>query len=134
MTVPSFLQPLVDPWLLFLSEDPVMRTFQVLLLLGGFLLIFLIFYVTRDILLRTHSFPYMLVSILLVAGLPVVGFFLYLLIRPARTLRERELFEMVRDLWEEEHFEPKTSSFAKTQVEKKKDPSPAAKAPETTAS
>ena len=31
------------------------------------------------------------ISILIVALLPVVGFFLYVLIRPARTIKEREL-------------------------------------------
>jgi hypothetical protein len=40
----------------------------------------------------------MFVAIVLVALLPVLGFFLYLLIRPARTLRERELYDMVARL------------------------------------
>lgn len=91
----STFQSFTEPWLLFLAEDPMMRLLQGAMLLTGVLVIFLVFFTTRDILLRTHSFLYMFVCIVLVAALPVAGFFLYLLIRPARTIRERELFAMV---------------------------------------
>lgn len=94
---PSF-QSFAEPWLLFLADDPVLRMLQLGMLLLGGVVIFLVFYTTRDILLRTHSFLYMFVAIVLVALLPVLGFFLYLLIRPARTLRERELYDMVARL------------------------------------
>ncbi|ALM09948.1 MAG TPA: hypothetical protein DEB30_02790 [Candidatus Peribacter riflensis] len=91
-------QSLFDPFLLFLSDDPVLRMIQGALLLGGALIIFLVFFTTRDILLRTHSFWYMALCIVLVALLPVVGFFLYLLLRPARTIRQREQDALVRAL------------------------------------
>jgi hypothetical protein len=59
------------------------------------LLVFLILFTTRDIILRTHSFFYQLLCIALVALVPILGFFLYLLVRPSRTIRERELYAMV---------------------------------------
>ncbi|MDD3896946.1 MAG: hypothetical protein PHU04_03845 [Candidatus Peribacteraceae bacterium] len=89
------IQSLLEPWLLFLADDPMLRLLQGSMLLVGILVIFLVFFTTRDILLRTNSFLYMFVCILLVAAFPVAGFLLYLLIRPARTLRERELYAMV---------------------------------------
>ncbi len=75
----------------------------ILLLQGGIgffatLLVFLILFATRDIILRTHSFLFQLFCIALVALLPIVGFLVYLLLRPARTLRERELYAMVHAL------------------------------------
>ncbi|MDD5103457.1 MAG: hypothetical protein PHX93_03585 [Candidatus Peribacteraceae bacterium] len=92
------LQSFFDPFLLFLSEDPLLRMMQGGLLFIGFVVIFLVFFVTRDILLRTHSFWYMAFCIVLTALLPGVGFLLYLLIRPARTIHERALEEQVRSL------------------------------------
>lgn len=80
----------MQQWLYFLSDDPAVRAAQVVLLSLGGLAVYLVCYATRDILLRTRSFLYQAASILLVALLPVVGFFLYLLIRPARTIVERE--------------------------------------------
>lgn len=74
-----------------LSDDPVLRMVQVGLLVLGCVAVYLVCYTTRDILLRTRSFLYQAGSILLVALLPVVGFFLYLLIRPARTIKQREI-------------------------------------------
>ncbi len=92
------LQPYIDPWLLFLADDPMLRLLQGGLVLLGFLVIFLVFFTTRDILLRTQSFTYMFLSILLVAALPIVGFLLYVIVRPARTLKEREVEAMLREL------------------------------------
>jgi|GEM_PF-1486090 predicted phosphatase len=86
------------PFLVFLSEDPMLRILQGVLLLFGFFQIFLVFFATRDVLLRSRSFLLQCVAILLVAVLPVVGFLLYLLIRPARTLKERELEELLRSI------------------------------------
>ena len=94
----SFLQSSLHPWLVLLADDPMLRSVQVGMLFGGCILIFLVFYATRDILLRTHSFLYMFACIVLVAVLPVVGFLLYLLVRPARTLKEREVEELLRSL------------------------------------
>lgn len=85
------LQAFLDSAFTFVSEDPVLRGIQALLACGAFTLVFLVFFVTRDILLRSRSLLLQLGCVLLVALLPVVGFLLYLLVRPARTVREREM-------------------------------------------
>jgi hypothetical protein len=94
----TFLQGFAQPWLVFLAEDPALRLLQAAMLLVGVVVIFLVFFTTRDILLRTHSFWYMFISIVIVAALPIAGFFLYLLIRPSRTNKEREMEELVTEL------------------------------------
>lgn len=94
------LQSFFDPFLLFLSADPLLRALQGGLLFIGCVVIFLVFFATRDILLRTHSFWYMAFCIVLTALLPGIGFLIYLLIRPVRTIREREQEEQVRSLTE----------------------------------
>lgn len=106
---------LLDPWLVFLSDDPTLRLMQGGMLLGGGLVVFLVFFATRDILLRSQSFWYMFASIILVAALPIIGFLLYLLIRPARTIKERELEAMVAQLLEKETHHKKSEKT----VEKK---------------
>ncbi len=111
MNTPVFLQTLLEPWLLFLADDPTLRALQGGMLLIAAILVFLVFYATRDILLRTRSFWYMFLSILLVALLPVVGFLLYLLIRPARTITEREVEMMLMELTGRDH--PKAKKAAK---------------------
>ncbi len=98
MKVIEVLQAQLEPWMLFLADDPMLRAVQGGMLLLGSVVIFLVFYTTRDILIRTHSFVWMFFSILLVAALPVVGFLLYLLIRPSRTLKEKEMEKMLKDL------------------------------------
>lgn len=82
----------------FWSGNPLLRGVQVLLLAAASGLIFLVFFATRDVILRTRSLPYQIMCILLVAGFPVVGFLLYLLIRPARTVAERERDQALRHL------------------------------------
>jgi amino acid permease len=96
--IATFLQRFAQPWLVFLAEDPALRLLQCGMLLVGVVVIFLVFYTTRDILLRTHSFWYMFFSIVLVAALPVVGFFLYLLIRPSRTSKECDTEELLTEI------------------------------------
>lgn len=98
MNTPFLFQSILEPWLQFLADDPTLRAVQGGMLLVGAVMVFLVFFATRDILLRTKSFWYMLLSILLVAGLPVLGFLLYLLVRPARTLKEREMEQMLLEL------------------------------------
>ncbi len=82
------------------SGDPMLRSMQLGLLAAGSVIVFLLLFATRDILLRTHSFLYQIACILLVAFLPGIGFLLYLLIRPARTIKEREMEAMVRGIAE----------------------------------
>ncbi len=62
------------------------------------ILIYLLLFTLRDILLRTRSFWYQFFCVLLVGCLPVIGFFLYLLIRPARTVKQRELEMMLQTI------------------------------------
>ena len=102
MSFPEILSSLFEPWQLFLSEDPLTLLVQSSLILLGAVVIFLVFYATRDILLRTNSFLYMFICIVLVAVLPIIGFMLYLLIRPTQTLREREVYELVQTLKKKE--------------------------------
>jgi len=62
---------------------------------AAFFLVYFLFFTMRDIFLRTHSSLYQIACILLVALLPVVGFLLYFLIRPARTMKEREMEQLL---------------------------------------
>ena len=92
--MPSIIQTLF----VFFSDDPALRLVQILLLVIGLLVVFLVFFALRGVLLRSRSFPYQLLCIALVAFFPIVGFLLYLLIRPSRTLRERARDDMLADL------------------------------------
>lgn len=76
---------------IFFSADPSVLLVQSLMIVAACIIIFLVLFATRDILLRTSSLPYQIFCILLVAVLPVVGFLVYLLIRPIRTTSERRL-------------------------------------------
>jgi hypothetical protein len=81
-----------------LTENPAIRAMQIGLLGAALLSVYLVFFVTRDILLRTRVFWYQVSCIMLSALLPFFGFFLYLLIRPASTVRQREMEAMVKKL------------------------------------
>ncbi len=81
-----------------MADDPVLLAAQCGLLLLGFLLVYLVFFTTRDCLLRSSSFLFTCFSILLVSMLPVAGFLLYILIRPATTVHERETAKMIRHI------------------------------------
>lgn len=87
-------------FLVFLSDNPTLRLFQFVLLAVAALAVFFVFFTTRDILLRTRSALLQFFCIILVAVLPIVGFLVYLLIRPARTVKQREMEAMVRELLE----------------------------------
>lgn len=113
------IQSLLEPWLLFLADDPMLRLMQGIMLLVGALVIFLVFFTTRDILLRTNSFFYMFICIVLVAVLPLVGFLLYILIRPARTIKERELYKMIASLKKAEKSSVSPKAKQKTVKSKK---------------
>ena len=87
-----------EPWIMFLAEDPVLPAGQFALAFFGAVAVFLVFYTTRDAILRSNSFIFMLFSILLAAILPVLGFLIYLLIRPPRTIKEKEIESMLKEL------------------------------------
>lgn len=82
----------------FFTDDPILRASQAGIVFVFIVLLFLLFWTLRDIILRTRSFSYQFGCVLLVAALPIIGFLLYLLIRPARTLKERETDDMLRRL------------------------------------
>ena len=88
----------ISPALQFFLDNPAVRAAQVGLGLLAVVLLFLLFYTLRDIILRTRSFWYQFFCIVLVVVLPIVGFLIYLLIRPARTVKERELEAMMLTL------------------------------------
>lgn len=92
-------------FLSLLTDNPMIRALQLSLLGAAAVAIYLVFFATRDILLRTRSFAYQIICILLVAVLPVIGFFLYLLIRPARTLKEREIEKLLKKVLKKEKEE-----------------------------
>lgn len=114
MQIFASIQSFLDPFLLFLSDDPLLRSIQAGLVSLGAFLIFLVFFTTRDILLRTRSFAYMALCILLVALLPGIGFLLYLLIRPSSTIRQREQDALIREL-ADKLLERKNRSAKKTE-------------------
>ncbi len=99
------------------SDDPSLRMIQMGLLVLGILIVFLLLFATRDILLRTRSFAYQFACILLVALLPGIGFLLYLLIRPARTLKERELEARIEHIEESLSLLPSDEEFADEELE-----------------
>jgi preprotein translocase subunit YajC len=96
----NFFNALTKPFASFLSSDPDTAMMQAGLLALVIVILFLLFYTLRDIVLRTRSFVYQCFCILLVAFLPGVGFLLYLLIRPARTIKQREVEAMLQALVE----------------------------------
>lgn len=80
-----------------LPSDPVAWV-QAGVIASAVVLIYLLLFTLRDILLRTRSFWYQFFCVLLVGCLPIVGFFLYLLIRPARTVKQRELESVLQSI------------------------------------
>ena len=112
----------VHQWITFFTDSPALRLMQLGLLGIGAILIYLVFFTTRDILLRTNSLLYQFASILLVAALPIVGFLLYFLIRPARTIKARELEQMLQQLLANEatrHVQPIRSQEKTEKISKK---------------
>jgi hypothetical protein len=75
----------------FFSDNPSVLAMQIAMLALGTLVVFLVLYATRDIMIRTESFLVQVLCIVLVAGLPVVGFLLYMLVRPSTTVVERRM-------------------------------------------
>lgn len=93
-----FLQQLLDDALLAFSADPIVLSLQAAIALAGVVAVYLLAYTVRDVILRTRSIVYQLGCILLVAALPIAGFFLYLLVRPARTVKERQMERMLKEV------------------------------------
>lgn len=82
----------------FLALFPAFDANQALVVGVSFILLYFLCFALRDIFLRTHSSLYQIACILLVAALPLIGFLLYFLVRPARTIKEREAEEMLKAL------------------------------------
>jgi hypothetical protein len=82
----------------FFLDNPALRAAQSGLVVFGVIVLFLLFFALRDILLRTRSFWYQFLCIVIVTLLPIIGFLIYLLIRPARTIKEREMESMMLTL------------------------------------
>lgn len=79
----------------FLALFPNLDANQIMVFATAFILLYFLFFAMRDIFLRTDSTVYQILCILLVAALPVVGFLLYFLIRPARTVRQRAIDDLL---------------------------------------
>lgn len=80
-----------------LPTDPIVWLQIAIFTIAG-VLVYLLLFTLRDILLRSRSFWYQFFCVLLVGCVPFIGFFLYLLIRPARTVKERDLERMLHTL------------------------------------
>lgn len=94
----DFFTPFLENVAAFFSSNPAAFAIQLSLVSAASVLIYMVAYTTRDIILRTNSFLAQAACILMVAALPVVGFFLYTLVRPARTIAERRLEQKVTEL------------------------------------
>lgn len=92
------VQQMIDAVFLSFAENPVALSLQIALGVAGCVAVYLLTYTVRDVLLRTRSLPAQLACILLVGGLPIAGFFLYLLVRPARTVKERQMERMLKSI------------------------------------
>lgn len=75
----------------FFSANPTVFFIQAVLLGCGFLVVYLVVFATRDIMLRTDYFLFQIICIVLVAALPMIGFLIYLLVRPSTTIFQRKL-------------------------------------------
>jgi len=87
----SLLQSLASSVSILFSSDPAVFALQVGAVAVSAIVIYTVLFTTRDILIRSSSTVAQVGSILLVAAFPIVGFFLYLLVRPSRTLYEKAL-------------------------------------------
>lgn len=58
----------------------------------GALLVYIIFYTTKDVFARSESFLFMFFALLLVTALPLIGFALYVLVRPSSKTLDRKIY------------------------------------------
>jgi amino acid permease len=86
----DFFSSILENIFSFLATDPSVLLLQILLIFAAFLIIYFVLFVTRDIILRSHSFLFQAFCILL-SAIPVFGFLLYFLIRPSETLRQQSM-------------------------------------------
>lgn len=89
----------------FVLENPGLRLTQGAVVLLAIIDLYLLFYTLRDVLLRTRSLAAQFFAVLLVAALPILGFLLYLLVRPARLAKQRELEELLLAMLEQRRQE-----------------------------
>ena len=102
----------------FFASDPTVLALQLLMASAAFIVVFLVLFATRDILFRTNSFLLQIFCILLVALFPIVGFCVYLLIRPPRTLAERAMHRDILSLLSKLNAEKKTEHQKQQKPEK----------------
>lgn len=86
-----------------LAKDPTALALQMGVLAVGALLLFFLFWTLKDALLRSRSLGFQVFSLLLVTALPFFGILVYLLIRPSRTLKDREMERLLHALMKEVH-------------------------------
>lgn len=84
-----------------LAKDPTALALQLGVLAVGALLLFFLFWTLKDALLRSRSLGFHMFSLLLVTALPFFGILVYLLVRPSRTLKERETERLLHAILKE---------------------------------
>ncbi|MEQ1849423.1 MAG: hypothetical protein ABL890_02430 [Candidatus Peribacteraceae bacterium] len=82
----------------FSADDPVIFALQVAAVCASVIVVYSVLFVTRDVILRSQSVLFQVFSILVTAALPVAGFFLYLLMRPATTNADRALRKDITEM------------------------------------
>lgn len=107
------LLPIVDGWVQSFSSNPNVFFMQLGMVAVAVTLVFIVLFTTRDVLIRSSSLLFQFFSIVLVAVLPIIGFLLYLIIRPAHTNKERALAKRIDHISSELHH-------IRTQLEQRK--------------
>lgn len=104
--MPSFLTNLFES-----LNSSALGSFK-LIILGyiALLWISIIIWVTRDALARSNSILFQAFSILLTIGIPILGVFLYLIIRPSKTQMERYYERLEANVLEDEGKQIKNES------------------------
>lgn len=69
----------------------------------GAVLVYIIFYTTKDVFARSESFLFMFFALLLVTAIPLLGFALYILIRPSSRTLERKMYAKLQIIEEQLH-------------------------------
>ncbi len=119
------LFPFVQNFSTFFADSPSVLCAQIGMLSLGFFLVCIVLFTTRDVMLRIDSFFYQLLCVFLVASLPLVGFLLYVLFRPSRTLAFQRMEAKIDLLLEklshdEKHHDVKVKSTPSSPKKKEK--------------